>query len=202
QITPSGQIGWVKEIAEGDIPPSLAPSESGGVLLLGDVMEQATGLIVKYSASGEEVWRKSPKSPETDHLEPGTYLPPSSSRFFGRAATDPYGRIYFAGTMGPWHSGSPTLEFDNISINPVTPALILVTMGTNPALSRLVNGNSLILSWPTNEPGFFLESTAHLGNGSNWTEVTTPVTIWNSNNAVTLPVSNGNSFFRLRKATP
>lgn len=58
-------------------------------------------------------------------------------------------------------------------------------------------GLNNILTWPTNQSGFTLQSTLNLASNAAWTTVfPTPVVI-NGQNTVTNPISGAQQFFRL-----
>ncbi|HVU09030.1 MAG TPA: LamG-like jellyroll fold domain-containing protein [Verrucomicrobiae bacterium] len=71
--------------------------------------------------------------------------------------------------------------------------LAMVGPELSPTISYSVSGNQITLSWPNDVSGFTLESTASL-TSPVWTLVSGVV-----NNSVTLTISPGNQFFRLRK---
>jgi uncharacterized repeat protein (TIGR03803 family) len=60
------------------------------------------------------------------------------------------------------------------------------------------SGDSLILSWPTNQVGFVLQCSDKL-SPSNWVDCTNQLSISGDKFCVTNPVSTGAQFFRLRK---
>jgi hypothetical protein len=68
-----------------------------------------------------------------------------------------------------------------------------------PNLVAQISGNSSLLSWPLNAPGFVLETTTSLDSGAGWTMVTNSPVLQNGQHIVTLPLSNAIQFFRLRK---
>ncbi|MGH7951682.1 MAG: hypothetical protein ACREFE_07150 [Limisphaerales bacterium] len=60
-------------------------------------------------------------------------------------------------------------------------------------------GTNAILSWPTNVPGFYLESTTNLGPSAVWnTNLPSPVVI-NDQNVVTNPIAGNRQFYRLQQ---
>jgi hypothetical protein len=67
-----------------------------------------------------------------------------------------------------------------------------------PILSIAQTGGMVTLQWPTNETGFTLAQSPALGL-SNWSDVGVLPEIVSSNYAVSLPLGNGNAFFRLHK---
>jgi len=67
-----------------------------------------------------------------------------------------------------------------------------------PSLSTRISGNNLVISWPASATGYALESSGALGTGVNWTAVGGAVQN-GSNMEVTVPLSTGNRFFRLKK---
>lgn len=68
-----------------------------------------------------------------------------------------------------------------------------------PPLKAVLSGNSVILSWPVNAPGFTLQSTTNLQPGAIWTSIPTPPLLQNGQHVLTLPISNTNLFFRLQQ---
>ncbi|HLH57099.1 MAG TPA: choice-of-anchor tandem repeat GloVer-containing protein [Verrucomicrobiae bacterium] len=66
-----------------------------------------------------------------------------------------------------------------------------------PVLAEIAMGENLILTWPTNFPGFTLQCTTNLGPSAVWTSDTpVPVTV-NGQITVTNPISGTQRFFRL-----
>lgn len=61
------------------------------------------------------------------------------------------------------------------------------------------SGNDLLLTWPTNAPGFTLQSSAQLGSSATWLDVTNPPALLGAQWAVTNPFTGGAQYFRLRK---
>jgi hypothetical protein len=59
-------------------------------------------------------------------------------------------------------------------------------------------GTNVVLTWPTNPPGFVLESTLHLGPAAVWnTNSTTPAVI-NGQNVVTNPIVGTQQYYQLK----
>jgi hypothetical protein len=68
-----------------------------------------------------------------------------------------------------------------------------------PALQAQVSGKNFILSWPTNAPGYVLETTTNLAATNSWTTVTnTPATL-NQQSVVTNQISGAARFYRLKQ---
>jgi hypothetical protein len=61
------------------------------------------------------------------------------------------------------------------------------------------SGNTLIFSWPTADAGFNLQSSAQLGTGAQWANVTEPVVPSGNQNTVTVITTDSARFFRLQK---
>ncbi len=70
-----------------------------------------------------------------------------------------------------------------------------------PALSIARTDGDLLLSWPATPAGFQLQSTSSLNPGHTWSPVTESVSTNANVLSVALPISSGQQFFRLRKAT-
>jgi hypothetical protein len=98
--------------------------------------------------------------------------------------------VYFGGIRV---GGPGNYVFDDLSV--LGP---LATLSA-PALSSVPTGtNSLLLSWPTNTPGYILHENPDLQPG-NWTTNSATPVITGAANQVTVPMSQGNRFYRLAK---
>ena len=67
-----------------------------------------------------------------------------------------------------------------------------------PALSINPSGNTIVLSWDASFSGFRLQSSSD-PSSAEWADVTTPMSVVNTQNQVTLPASSPNKFFRLKR---
>ena len=65
-----------------------------------------------------------------------------------------------------------------------------------PALNVEKTAGGLMLAWPASAGGFWLEQSGDL-TAANWVSNTTPATVVNGTNQVTITPGPGNSFFRL-----
>jgi hypothetical protein len=68
-----------------------------------------------------------------------------------------------------------------------------------PSLNARPNGNELILSWPTNAPGFTLQSTLDLTPPVTWIDSTTVPAVISAHFTLTNTTSGGAQFYRLTK---
>ena len=68
-----------------------------------------------------------------------------------------------------------------------------------PFLNARPNGNELILSWPTNAPGFTLQSTLDLTPPVTWIDSTSVPAVIGAHFTLTNTTSGGAYFYRLRK---
>jgi murein DD-endopeptidase MepM/ murein hydrolase activator NlpD/N-acetyl-anhydromuramyl-L-alanine amidase AmpD len=68
-----------------------------------------------------------------------------------------------------------------------------------PAVKFLSQGNRLVLSWPTNPPGFVLETAAGLPASGVWSQAPAAPVVVNGQNVVTNAATAGSGFYRLRK---
>ena len=66
-----------------------------------------------------------------------------------------------------------------------------------PQLTIIPSGPNVILSWPTNAPGFYLQRTVNLGAAGGWARYTiaTPPVILNGQFIVTLPITDSQPLF-------
>jgi len=69
-----------------------------------------------------------------------------------------------------------------------------------PSVSIGPSSADIVISWPTNDTHFILESVANLDALSGWTRVTNARALINGQNVVTNQVSRGSRFYRLRYA--
>src|SRR5262245_53297066 len=68
---------------------------------------------------------------------------------------------------------------------------------TEPRLQIIPFASSVILAWPTNPPGFFLQSCTNLAPPIAWTNVSpAPVIVYGSNTVLS-PISGSQQLFRL-----
>jgi hypothetical protein len=66
-----------------------------------------------------------------------------------------------------------------------------------PVLSIAASGNNVLLSWPSSFTGFILQQNSDLTT-ANWVNVTNAVDTIDGQFVVTLPLADGNNFFRLK----
>ena len=66
-----------------------------------------------------------------------------------------------------------------------------------PQLTILKSGANVILAWPTNDPGYLLQSAANLNTSPGWSPVSAVVGVVNTNNTVTNATSSTQMFYRL-----
>jgi uncharacterized repeat protein (TIGR01451 family) len=61
-----------------------------------------------------------------------------------------------------------------------------------------ISGANLVISWPAEAAGYYLETTSSLRPPTVWTQVTNPPpVIINGQQTVTIPVGSGTSYFRV-----
>ncbi len=127
--------------------------------------------------------------------------------------TNSLGNVYYERTYN-WNSTSVmtgsrlvTTQFTNsAALPPGNYSLTVVANGINsdpwnfqiqPKLTVIPLIDSMILMWPTNAVGFFLECTTNSGSAAEWnTNLPSPVVV-NGQNVVTNPLSGTQMFFRL-----
>jgi hypothetical protein len=76
------------------------------------------------------------------------------------------------------------------TLNPAAPAEVELA-------AALKAGNSLVLSWPATAAGYTLESAGALGGA--WSPVSQTIVVEGGRNTVTVPLSGGAAFYRVRK---
>jgi cytochrome c len=72
-------------------------------------------------------------------------------------------------------------------------------LAATPSLAVAPSGNSIVLTWPLNAPGFTVLYSTNLQPGSVWTPITTPPVLQNGQHVITVPMSNSDLFFRLQQ---
>ncbi|PYJ06509.1 MAG: hypothetical protein DME25_06465, partial [Verrucomicrobia bacterium] len=80
------------------------------------------------------------------------------------------------------------------------PRLLLVRLKESPVQLNITrSGPTVALSWPTNSPGFVLESAPAVRLPASWTTVGASPAVTETNYTLSLQVTNPATFFRLRK---
>jgi len=72
-------------------------------------------------------------------------------------------------------------------------------LGGHPTLGAARSGNSIILTWQPDATAFVLETATNLQSGTIWNAVTNTPLLQNGQQTLSLPVTDANQFFRLRK---
>jgi uncharacterized delta-60 repeat protein len=98
------------------------------------------------------------------------------------------------------HQGRPVIAGSFTSVNNIPrPHIARFLADPVPQLTITPSGSSVALSWPTNLPGFALQSTLSLTPPVAWTTSTNSSAISGSQYVVTVPASAGSQFYRLKK---
>jgi len=101
----------------------------------------------------------------------------------------PINWVNFRLYLGP--NSGPNDPVDDLEIGSMTIAGLTLDI-------QLI-GNNSILSWTTNVPGFYLESSTNLGLSAVWsTNLPSPVVV-NGQNVVTNPIAGTQQFYRLQQ---
>jgi len=112
-------------------------------------------------------------------------------------ALDPADNAYIVGQTAS--TNFPTLDARQTTLNGTTNAFLAKILLQQPALI-LINGSSnATLAWPAFEPEFTLQSNTNLPSTNAWHSVTNPPVLINRWHTITLPVTNDDLFFRLKK---
>ncbi len=81
-----------------------------------------------------------------------------------------------------------------------TQITLLSVVNNLPSLKIASRGTNILISWPLSaDPAFVLHSATNLAPTATWTTVSTPPTVTNTQNLVSLPLSTNRLFFRLQK---
>jgi hypothetical protein len=71
-------------------------------------------------------------------------------------------------------------------------------VANDPSLNITRSANTTVLAWPTNAPGFVLESSTTLATPISWSAVVGPIFTIGDQYTVTNVTANGTTFYRLR----
>ena len=85
---------------------------------------------------------------------------------------------------------------------PATGKIVYYRLTETPTPLRLViarSGTNLVLSWPASATGYFLEQNSNLTQPYGWSLVGLPVSVTKGLNTVTIPLSEGMTFYRLTR---
>jgi hypothetical protein len=78
-------------------------------------------------------------------------------------------------------------------------SITTIVLDSPPVIGFQTSGSNLLLTWPTNNPGYALQFTTDLASGV-WSPVGPPSpTITGTNYQLTLPPTNASLYFRLSK---
>ncbi len=88
-------------------------------------------------------------------------------------------------------------DADRTALDSYLAAKYGVLLGPTPVISISRSGNNVVLSWPTPNVNFVLETTSALG--ASWTTATNTVTSVNGTNSATINAATGNGFYRLHQ---
>jgi hypothetical protein len=92
-------------------------------------------------------------------------------------------------------------DLSDLVITP-NPTLVSFTAGVSglPRITIQHSGPSAIISWPAPSTGFVLEQTDQFFSGAtSWTLVNAQTVVVNGRNTVTVDISTGTRFYRLRQ---
>jgi hypothetical protein len=109
------------------------------------------------------------------------------------------GQFTVAGTVGQPDAGV-AMSGGNFSVSGGFWSLIAVVQTAGaPTLTVTHSGTSVMISWPASSTGYSLEHNSNLSLPNNWSAVSQGSTLNNGVFSVTIPLTAGNDFFRLKK---
>jgi len=116
----------------------------------------------------------------------------------GGGGTSAGGNYSLSGTVGQPDTG-PSLGGGNFSLSGGFWSQISVTQTPGaPVLTARVSGGGVVISWAAPAAGFLLELNSNLSNAAGWNAAGLSLSTNNGVISVTVPISPGNKFFRLR----
>jgi hypothetical protein len=120
------------------------------------------------------------------------------STIAGGGGTSSGGNYSLSGTIG--QPATTQMSGGNYSLQSGFWSVVQVIQVDGAPLVRIVRaGANATLSWPAAATGFVLEQNGNLIQTTGWSGVSQSVTTTNGTNYVTVPVSPGYNFFRLKK---
>ena len=125
------------------------------------------------------------------------YLGGLSDDFGYGIALDPADNAYVVGQTTS--ANFPTLDARQTTLNGTSDAFLAKILLQQPALTLINNSSNAILVWPAFEPEFALQSNTNLLSTNTWQTVTNLLVLTNGFETITLPMTNDDLFFRLRK---
>jgi hypothetical protein len=103
----------------------------------------------------------------------------------------------FRVSSGCVDSGDNSVDFASATVSPRNSASAQnICASPAPTMRAFINGNNLVIAWPTSSTGFNLE-TATAVNQNPWNAVGGSPTVVGSENQVTVPI-NGAAYYRLK----
>lgn len=174
---------------------SILMSDAGGTFGVSD-------LALTFDATAPALPQQGPLSSGT--FAPRDYSTFSPDEFPAPAPAGPYtaSLALFDGTNpnGAWSLYVvDDLIFDEGEIAGGWTLTLTTETPPPPRLEIARAGANATLHWPAAATGYVLEARAALGGVPMWNAVMNPVVTLSGTNFVTVPATNGNSFFRLRQ---
>jgi hypothetical protein len=147
--------------------------------------------LAKLNPEGAFVWAKNFGADDW-----GTYGEPGYDSPNVRVAVATQGDCSFAAALNRTNSPFDPFTLTTFGIRDA----VVARLDADPLFLNLSGeGDSVVLYWPTNQPGFVLECANTLPPTNGWSVVTNEVTVVGAQNFVTNPITAGSQFYRLRK---
>jgi hypothetical protein len=112
------------------------------------------------------------------------------------------GSLILTGVNTEWSNGKPGVGFYGDTAPNVGFSQFSATDGIPTLRASPTNQTSLLLAWPTNDPGFVPHSAPALPALSPWTVVTDSPAISDGEYRLLLPATNPQQYYRLQKPAP
>lgn len=103
------------------------------------------------------------------------------------------------GVMGQFDGSAPFTSGYQFFLTTYSDLVAGTPPATSVSLSVRRVGSDVEISWPTSASGFVLESVSALSPTATWSPVGQTPVVSGDNNVVTVPISSGNQFYRLRQ---
>ncbi len=104
---------------------------------------------------------------------------------------------YFAGAIHEFRIYQGVLPVEAIALNDAVGPDQFIELSANPTLSASLSGGNIVLSWPTSNFGFSVQSRPDLSSDSSWTTLSDVPALVGTNWQVSIPATGTPQFFQL-----
>jgi len=185
-----------------DIGHGVAVDSSGNAFVVGTTSStnfptfNTSGFLCATNSGGNDVFVIAFYA-DASGLLYSAYLGGLSDDFGYGIALDPTDNAYIVGQTTS--TNFPTLDARQTTLNGTNDTFLAKILLQQPTLALINNSDNAVLVWPAFETEFALQSNTNLTSTNTWQTVTNPLVLINGFETITLPATNDDLFFRLRK---